>query len=336
MACARQARRGFTLIELLVVIAIIAVLIALLLPAVQQAREAARRSQCKNNLKQMGLALHNYHDSHGVFPACAYGRPGQSQPISGLGWRATGFVMLLPFLDQSPLYNQYNFDIGVGGLDMSGGGGGQDQATFKANGVLSVYQCPSDSLTSLRRISPRDAHTDHADTSNSPISSYCFSSGRKWGSGDLDNFARNFLSRNPSLAGPFVANGSVSMRDLTDGSSNCFFIGEAGQNDATSPTTGSPAVNADAAGNKLRATWVEAEHHSARSTELGPYPSIYECMVTTGSNIANCQYTFGSPHEGGLHMLMGDGAVRFVSENISLDTWRNLGSMADGKVVGEF
>src|SRR6516164_3435149 len=114
---AARSRIGFTLIELLVVIAIIAVLVALLLPAVQQAREAARRSQCKNNLKQHGLALHNYHDTAGRFPAAIIGsgRAGSTANAApGCAQQAintTGWVLLLPYLDQSPLYNVYNFSV---------------------------------------------------------------------------------------------------------------------------------------------------------------------------------------------------------------------------------
>ena len=117
-------KRGFTLIELLVVIAIIAILIALLLPAVQQAREAARRSQCKNNLKQMGLALQNYHDTHRVFPI-SHGDTGNS-----FGWRAS----VLPNIDQAPLYNKINFSENIINTDN----------LEVARTPLPVYRCPSD------------------------------------------------------------------------------------------------------------------------------------------------------------------------------------------------
>ncbi|MEQ9070724.1 MAG: DUF1559 domain-containing protein, partial [Gimesia chilikensis] len=101
--------RGFTLIELLVVIAIIAILIALLLPAVQQAREAARRTSCKNNLKQLGLGLHNYHDTHGCYPPGYIYRPGASGNQLGFGWVA----MILPMIDQANLYNEFNFNLPI-------------------------------------------------------------------------------------------------------------------------------------------------------------------------------------------------------------------------------
>ncbi len=154
-------RRGFTLIELLVVIAIIAILIALLLPAVQQAREAARRSTCKNNLKQIGLALHNYHETHRVFPP-SVASPGASSS-SGIITNATGWIMLLPYLDQATLYQQYNFDHATG---IYGGEGNCPTATkYPVNSsppflagtdagifanvalgatIIPVFYCPSD------------------------------------------------------------------------------------------------------------------------------------------------------------------------------------------------
>ncbi|MCB1129315.1 MAG: DUF1559 domain-containing protein, partial [Verrucomicrobiae bacterium] len=120
-------RRGFTLIELLVVIAIIAILIALLLPAVQQAREAARRTECKNKLKQLGLALHNYHDTFRAFPAAFY-RGTTTSP--GWGWG----TMILPYIDQAPLYNQWVMTVSYDN--------GQNQTARRTK--LAAYKCPSD------------------------------------------------------------------------------------------------------------------------------------------------------------------------------------------------
>ena len=125
-----MSRRGFTLIELLVVIAIIAVLIALLLPAVQQAREAARRTQCRNNLHQLALAMHNYHDTHSCFPTGAV----THGPTSSSGQRTSFFVMLLPFIDETALYNAWNF---------SGNVSGGAQATA-GQAKLAQLLCPSD------------------------------------------------------------------------------------------------------------------------------------------------------------------------------------------------
>ena len=129
-----MARRAFTLIELLVVIAIIAVLIALLLPAVQQAREAARRTQCRNNLHQLGLALHNYHDTHGCFPASAYCNAAK---VAGTGWG----VMLLPFVDEAALYNAYNQDR----LPNSA------ENTTVSTSYMNQYDCPTLGLSGAGR-----------------------------------------------------------------------------------------------------------------------------------------------------------------------------------------
>src|SRR5215471_1612579 len=136
----RCRKRGFTLIELLVVIAIIAVLVALLLPAVQQAREAARRSQCKNNLKQIGLALHNYHEQHKQFPPLAiwaYLPPGQTALQPGMQRNYTFLTLLLPHLDQGPLYNQINFTLPLLGQRTSAG-------NLISATKLPVLMCPSD------------------------------------------------------------------------------------------------------------------------------------------------------------------------------------------------
>src|SRR5690606_27248796 len=152
MTCHTRRRPGFTLIELLVVIAIIAILIALLLPAVQQAREAARRSQCKNNLKQMGLALHNYHDVAGQFPpALTHAGDVATWPAAlniTFNQSTTGFTLLLPYLDQAPLYNQYNFNeasvpVAANGLPLAGTGNWQANVPATST-ILSVFLCPSD------------------------------------------------------------------------------------------------------------------------------------------------------------------------------------------------
>jgi len=169
-ANATRSRRGFTLIELLVVIAIIAVLVALLLPAVQQACEAARRSTCKNKLKQLGLALHNYHDTHSVFPfagsSVSLGGNASADPIKN----TSGLSMLLPFLDQAPLYNNLDFNIASGDRDAGTGtvlvsaGGTNDQWVSEK---LDIFLCPSDdgilfirpliALTEFRQpVSPMD------------------------------------------------------------------------------------------------------------------------------------------------------------------------------------
>ena len=205
MSCVRSTfRRGFTLIELLVVIAIIAILIALLLPAVQQAREAARRSQCQNNLKQIGLGLHNYHDTHKVFP------PGV---ITDTGW-AWG-TMILPFVDQANLYNT----MAPGGImDLS-------NATQLANAqtVLNVYLCPSDPWGSPQKntnyaitITPPGGS---AATYNIGMSNYTGASGTSLG---------NCEAVSSMGTGILTINSNIKVRDVTDGASNTMLVGERG------------------------------------------------------------------------------------------------------------
>lgn len=185
----RIQRKGFTLIELLVVIAIIAVLIALLLPAVQQAREAARRTQCKNHLKQLALALHNYHDQYRTFPSGYI-------VATGWGWG----TMLLPFMDQSPLFEQM---APSGDMDLTNG-----TLLGYLRTPLVAYQCPSDSKPNLNDKSKPKVHAKK----EIALSNYIGVMG-------------NYLS-DPTGNGSLYQNSSVKMRDLTDGSSNTLLLGE--------------------------------------------------------------------------------------------------------------
>ena len=183
--------RAFTLIELLVVIAIIAVLIALLLPAVQQAREAARRTQCRNNLHQIGLALHNYHDTHSVFP------PGQVYCTS-IGQRTNWLVLILPFVDESALYNAYN-------MDHNPGPSGAPQNTTVSDAILSQYCCPSDGAPE--------------NDGNGREGSYagCFGTDRVKECSDTSTDPR---------AGVLYSSSKIRIRDIRDGTSNTLAAGE--------------------------------------------------------------------------------------------------------------
>ncbi|MCA9087066.1 MAG: DUF1559 domain-containing protein [Planctomycetaceae bacterium] len=184
--------RGFTLIELLVVIAIIAILIALLLPAVQQAREAARRSQCKNNIKQIGLALHNYHDTFNTLPAAFY-RVNTTTPPAAWGWG----TMILPYIDQAPLYNTLNPSNPPAVAP-----------TAAVQTVIPAYRCPSDTGPQL-----------NANRGNWGTSNYSGVYGSVASTADANE---NLSSGN----GCFSASSSVRFRDITDGTSNTVGIGE--------------------------------------------------------------------------------------------------------------
>ena len=333
------SRRGFTLIELLVVIAIIAILIALLLPAVQQAREAARRSTCKNNLKQIGIALHNHHDTYGSFP------PGSLDDDNRqLGWS----VYILPYMDQGPIFNILTsngawFFHKVGGTYMTpdGSNGGYVQtdnssctihmqvdqlgnatthpavlAAFKT--VLPAYVCPSDILP------PADdagyAKSNYAGCAGSVISPGSWSS--CGGGGVQGNVANGILT----YANNNTNGWSWSFRDITDGSSNTILVGEVSVSDNVSPSvvnnanfpkwTGGDASGGCAAysyGNGLKLT-----------------NASFFINLRTGTN---SRAAFGSQHVGGAQFLFGDGTVRFLSENISLVTYAALGGRNDSVPV---
>ncbi len=299
-----RRQRGFTLIELLVVIAIIAILIALLLPAVQQAREAARRSTCKNNLKQIGLAMHNYHDVHRTFPPGMIDvavTSGQNHNL--LGWG----TFILPFVDQGPLYQQIDnnngFDSTQGAWQVALNSAGTPAPfieTDLSRTSIPVYQCPSDTTGGT------NAEIEDYGTSTYVV---CV--------GEL------FEPSSTSLRGVFYTNSSTRMRDIIDGSSNTFLAGERTSN---GPTVGS--------------IWIGAKQDGMEGTNsVGRRLSAVAAPTNTGATyqINGTNYAaFSSMHEGGAHFLMGDAAVRFVSENISTTTYARLGGMADNQVVGEF
>lgn len=330
-----KKKAGFTLVELLVIIAIITVLIALLLPAVQQARESARRSTCKDQLKQIVLALHNYHETHGMFPAGYYTRANPGITVSGLENRATGFVMLLPFLNQSALYNLYNFDIGTGGSpDQTGGRQQVDQNLFLNQTRLAVYQCPSANSELLNlKLNPRDGHLDASDSGSSYTSSYAFCSGNKFGGAAGQFWAVYSGPPRAGDRGVMMPNSGNRIRDIEDGITHTFITGEAELNDTNTDYSGTITLidNQDVVARR-HAFWTEGMHHSLRSTYTPPFKSIEDCVISfSPDEWRDCNYSFGSPHQGGLHMGMADGSIRFVSEYIYLTTWRSLGSMNELK-----
>jgi len=264
-----RRNRGFTLIELLVVIAIIAILIALLLPAVQQAREAARRSTCKNNLKQMGLALHNYHDIYGMFPiGCQdYGVANYEM----WGWGAS----ILPQLDQAPLFQS----LQVNNLTMSQVLTNSSLYPYLQT-PLPVFICPSD-----------------------PSRDNLMSGGQMNGGTGRH---MNGVSGIGTAFRVGKSNYPYRLRDITDGPSNTFLLGER--------TTYCAA-----------AAWCGNRNPSGG----GPQGADYTLgRVSVPLNIQNnnshwCTEGFSSQHVGGGHFLMGDGAVRFISENIGYRLHRN-------------
>lgn len=318
MSHTRPSRiRGFTLIELLVVIAIIAVLIALLLPAVQQAREAARRSQCKNNMKQLGLALHNYHDVHGVFPPgwvegpTDIGRPtGTAGVCTTRGTkRAAWTVMILPFLDETPRYNSFNFNEGFRTIQ-TGTGSTTNRAAQELRNTK--YECPSDPNSSARFAN---------------INYYGLQGGGAYSTMEaLGEACTSYAPANRRLYsnGVFYASSNVRIRDITDGTSNCFLVGETRYATLIYP------------GGTYGSTWATSgwgDLPVQAAATVDPINGSTFIPGTTYNPNPSISY-FGSYHVSGANFLMGDGSVRFVSQNIDALTYQRTGVIKDGLPVG--
>ena len=321
-----RPRRGFTLVELLVVIAIIGVLIALLLPAVQQAREAARRMSCTNNQKQIGLAIHNYHDTYGNIP------PGAIY----LDWTEnhwTWSAMLLPFLEQGNLHEK----LQVGNRPFWYGSDTDSVMTDPAsidfvNQPIDLFRCPSDSGPDL---SPYAENTNSG--VNAPVSNYVGNC--------TSRIVRNRGERNGAYEdGIFYCNSDLAFRDVTDGLSNTIFIGERCM---------------DLGGVHFRAA--NPLFTSASDRYWAGYRTWFSLRAPINgvfSSDADRRESLASLHPGGVQVTLGDGSVRFISETIDLDrtsgpaapytgstsvyggpadsTLERLLSRADGQVIGEF
>jgi len=324
-----KPRSGFTLIELLVVIAIIAILVALLLPAVQQAREAARRSSCKNNLKQIALALHNYHDTYNTLPPGSMNQNPQSLHVRAPNWSWMAHVA--PFLELANSYEALN--VGENPLAHLA-----DSRKDILQAPVAAWRCPSDVGPELHEdFTERQAH----DTNNSVdvplvVANYVAvnSAGniRPLPNNDGDGTTREV---NDDATGAFYRNSKTRFRDITDGLSNTLLVGER------------VYEKVDASGNKPAAGtgWLTAgadgNHNSKMSCALGGGVRLLNCPEND-----QCRRAFSSNHKGGVQFVLADGSVRFLSENIDHNTDTSnkredstleyLLSIRDGQVIGEF
>jgi len=320
-------QRAFTLIELLVVIAIIAILVALLLPAVQQAREAARRSSCKNNLKQIGLALHNYHDVHNVFPpAFIHGGGGgyatsntytAAQLSNGLGWQ----THILPMVEQPALYDQIGSQTNgyaVHWMDKNFDGTINDPIDA-ARQIIATYNCPSDPMAGLN--TKRQASGVAVGKTN-----YLAVSGT--------SAATNFN-------GTFFVNSRIGFRDMTDGTTNTMIVAErstiADRSDLL--TCGTEACNFTGGvwiGPRYISLTAGGWHPGVNPQDVAAFGGATTYQVARSNQPWGDDWIFSSPHQGGIQACMGDGSIRFLSENISLVTYSAIVTRSNNEVVGEF
>ena len=339
----RRRSRGFTLIELLVVIAVIAVLVAILLPAVQQAREAARRTQCKNNLKQIGLALHNYEGSFGRLPAALWGSTISSGTVTqaiDTNFQDDGFswmVSILPYIDQAPLYNKINAQgypgvinttatreryYGVGTTLIPGG-----------ETVLPAYLCPASPMPTkvppLWQIPGSELVGGKAVPPRAPViigyatSSYKSAGGSCWG--------------DDSVMHKQWEGGGRAFRDVTDGLSNTLLATESTY--VTSNTSASARRTTPPTSFNDWPIWIGAPGGGNDETVRtnGRTTSPINATVTPNTMyFANNDDNAFSYHTGGAQFVLCDGSVRFLSENIAIQTLCNLYSCQDGFAIGEF
>ncbi|MHC5537222.1 DUF1559 family PulG-like putative transporter [Singulisphaera rosea] len=337
----RSVRSAFTLIELLVVIAIIAVLIALLLPAVQAAREAARRIQCVNNLKQLGLAVHNYHDVNNTLPPGRIWapRPSKAFPTIFAGCpNTTWFCLMLPMFEQGNLANAFNFTLGAEGWN---GPGLAVASGFFANSTVSaaklaVFQCPSD----------RQNHFQiNTSYQGGLLSGPIFTKGNYAASWGNTNWGAQFAT---SLSGQYLRSafghdGRTSLATITDGTSNTVILSEVLQG-ATNDVRGMLWSSVPGGASFMTRFTPNSVTDYLGLTSGGDYlnndPGLFctsepvqqlPCFPNAGDSDAFAGSR--SRHPGGVNTVMGDGSVRFTKNSVNSNIWIGLNSIAGGEVI---
>lgn len=324
--------RGFTLIELLVVIAIIAILVALLLPAVQQAREAARRSQCKNNLKQTGTALHNYHDVHGQFPAALLnsGRYTNGSTINGETRNTTGWTMLLPYIDETARFDQWDFNNGSSSSNPRAGGTAPDSSVNSAlwANVPTSLLCPSHPEAGTRSTYAPGTGSFYS-RRDATITSYLFSAGQFT---DYDSNYTAHLTNNRQ--GAFGNNGAAKFKTIRDGTSNCLAIGEAwgGSSWRTSSHYGPWGLTGTHTCCHGRVV------SNSNTTVTAAQARDWHINGAWAGNAAGKVYAwvFSSGHMGGAHFLLCDGSTRFLNDTMDYQTFVRAAYIHDGELLGDF
>jgi len=335
MPASSLRRRGFTLVELLVVIAIIGILIALLLPAVQAAREAARRISCTNNLKQIGVAMHNYHDTYKTLPPGTIVKWGASMAVSDVYVNA--YASILPFIEQESLQNLYDFDLPW-----------ENQPVEVVTTQIDAYFCPS--ATGPNPVSEPMLAGDPGLTCGTTFGALTYLLNK----GAHNGWCTNAASLPGTTKGVFDLGLNTVFRDVTDGLSNTMMVGEGahGENWLLCSGQGCTTPSSGATGNETAFwAWVLAQPPSMPSYPLvrtSMFGSTLDRMnknpvtatMVDESRLTNCTpggadaaTNFASQHPGGANFLFCDGSVQFLSETIEMDTYRGLSTRAGGEVV---
>lgn len=324
-----RSPKGFTLIELLVVIAIIAILIALLLPAVQQAREAARRTQCKNNLKQYGLALHNYHDVYNCFPLSANWSHASNWNNGVIGWQAR----ILPFTEQVSLYNQIDWvNPQLAGTSVDKVVGGK----LLRQHDVPYAKCPSDASPNRNGGWAQTSYSgsvgsQRMDSANGACNIFITPGVHYQSPGGDPGHGNTHQKQNISGIFGRIMFDKITMADIVDGTTNTILVGEI----------------LHACHDHTGGWWHFNGMGQAHASTSAPINTMTTCTAPykrQTSEFPGCEamsnwnlsWGFRSSHTGGAQFLLGDGSVRFISQNIDYETYQRLGARGDGKVVGEF
>jgi prepilin-type N-terminal cleavage/methylation domain-containing protein/prepilin-type processing-associated H-X9-DG protein len=307
-----RARQGFTLIELLVVIAIIAILIGLLVPAVQEVREAASRLSCQNNLKQLGLALHNFHDAHKVFPASGWTTAGPGNPAGKfVGWRA----LSLPYIEQANLKNLYDFNVHWW----------EGRNLNAAVHSLELYQCPSvpvrATVTAAPAQPPRPMMTFPAPLAPTDYEAIM---------GVQATVNRTLYATAATNRSVMYRNARTRMTDITDGTSNTIVLVEC----AARPLIFRGQAVLPNAQNNQGQGWIDSEGPFSLdgSTADGSLQGQGPVLTPRALNATNENEPY-SFHAGGANFVFADGHIQFLSESIPLEVFAALCTRAAGEVV---